>query len=216
MVVSIKLERKMGVVRMTCREALMRDNPVEYDDDKGRWCVCIGCPQSFGYADEPEWCEPKREVCEKCWNRPVKEELDNVHVMTCRERKMLDLPVHYKKGYVGMLPECPHTYGYADKPDWCEPSKERCAMCWNRPATGKTRKGSTKTERKETKEVDDKEKNFKELLRTARSFSDDIFCAVGTDFMLDIAEAQSKFIFELLRIIKQKDECKQGDEEDKR
>lgn len=191
---------------MTCFEALMRDNPVDYDD-KGRVCVCVGCPQSFGYADEPEWCEPKREVCEKCWNRPVKEGLDKGHVMTCRERKMLDVMAHYKKGNVGLLHECPHTYGYADKPEWCEPSKERCAMCWNRPATGKTRKGSEKTE-KENKASEEKEKNFKELMQTAKLFSDDILCAVGTDFLLNIAEAECQFIFELLG--KMKTERKHG------
>ena len=80
-------------------------------------------------------------------------------------------------------------------------------MCWNRPATGKTRKGSEKTE-KENKASEDKEKNFKELMQTAKLFSDDILCAAGTDFLLNIAEAECQFIFELLG--KMKTERKHG------
>ena len=44
---------------------------------------------------------------------------------------------------------------------------------------------------------------FKELWREARCFADDIVCAVGTDFMLKIAEAERKFICDLLNRLQQ-------------
>lgn len=44
---------------------------------------------------------------------------------------------------------------------------------------------------------------FKELWQEARCFSDDIVCAVGTDFMQKIAEAEHKFICDLLKRLQQ-------------
>ena len=44
---------------------------------------------------------------------------------------------------------------------------------------------------------------FKELWREASYFADDIVCAVGTDFMTKIAEAERKFICDLLNSLQQ-------------
>ena len=44
---------------------------------------------------------------------------------------------------------------------------------------------------------------FKELWQEANCFADDIVCAVGTDFMLKIAEAERKFICDLLNSLQQ-------------
>ena len=63
---------------------------------------------------------------------------------------------------------------------------------------------------------------FKELWQEASCFADDIVCAVGTDFMLKIAEAERKFICDLLNSLQQMEvvdaepvvrcrECKFGD-----
>ena len=44
---------------------------------------------------------------------------------------------------------------------------------------------------------------FKELWQEASCFADDIVCAVGTDFMTKIAEAERKFICDLLNSLQQ-------------
>ena len=44
---------------------------------------------------------------------------------------------------------------------------------------------------------------FKKLWQEASCFADDIVCAVGTDFMLKIAEAERKFICDLLNSLQQ-------------
>ena len=66
---------------------------------------------------------------------------------------------------------------------------------------------------------------FKELWQEASCFADDIVCAVGTDFMLKIAEAERKFICDLLNSLQQMEvidavpvvrcrECKFGEVDD--
>ena len=67
---------------------------------------------------------------------------------------------------------------------------------------------------------------FKELWQEASCFADDIVCAVGTDFMLKIAEAERKFICDLLNSLQQMEvvdvapvvrcrDCKYGDYDSK-
>ena len=41
-------------------------------------------------------------------------------------------------------------------------------------------------------------KKIKRLKREAQFFQDDIVCAIGTDFMQKIAEAENKMIFDIL------------------
>ena len=45
------------------------------------------------------------------------------------------------------------------------------------------------------------EKQIKQLKREAQQYQDDITCAVGTDFMQKIAEAENKTIFEIIKTI---------------
>ena len=59
---------------MTCREKLAMEYPEELDN--GRIGGCKGCPHTFGYAKEPEWCAMNHETCTRCWDREV-EEVEN-------------------------------------------------------------------------------------------------------------------------------------------
>ena len=43
---------------------------------------------------------------------------------------------------------------------------------------------------------------LKEWTKTAQMFSDDIICAVGTDFLNDIAGSENKMLFEIIEAIK--------------
>jgi hypothetical protein len=43
------------------------------------------------------------------------------------------------------------------------------------------------------------EKKFARLRKEAQMFQDDIVCAVGTDFMKTIAEAENRMIFDILK-----------------
>lgn len=55
---------------MTCREKL----EIEYPEDAN--IRLIGdCPDDYGYAGEPKYCNPfvGAEECERCWNRVVEE-----------------------------------------------------------------------------------------------------------------------------------------------
>lgn len=45
------------------------------------------------------------------------------------------------------------------------------------------------------------EKQIKQLKREAQQYQDDITCAVGTDFLQKIAEAENKTIFEIIKTI---------------
>lgn len=47
------------------------------------------------------------------------------------------------------------------------------------------------------------EKQIKQLKREAQQYQDDITCAVGTDFMQKIAEAENKTIFEIIKTIEE-------------
>ena len=49
-------------------------------------------------------------------------------------------------------------------------------------------------------EIDDKK--IKRLLSEAQLFQDDIVCAVGTDFMQNIAEAENRMLFDILNGLK--------------
>jgi hypothetical protein len=43
------------------------------------------------------------------------------------------------------------------------------------------------------------EKKVKRLMREAQQFQDDIVCAIGTDFMQKIAEAENKMLFDIIK-----------------
>lgn len=57
---------------MTCREKLAMEHPEEIDHE--RLGGCDGCPHTYGYAKEPEWCDDNNftdEKCRRCWDREV-------------------------------------------------------------------------------------------------------------------------------------------------
>lgn len=121
--------------------------------------------------------------------------------MTCREKLMREHPEYVRDDYVGGSNKCPHNFGYAKQPKWCMTYFESCKDCWDREVETDERTNKDSLGRTETKT---EEKSYKELLQEAQLFAEDIVAAAGTDFLLAIAEAQSKFIFELLRMMKRK------------
>lgn len=58
---------------MTCREKLQ----IEHPDRVGCNFMggCCGCPNDYGYLDEPEYCQSIMDTCEercsKCWDREI-------------------------------------------------------------------------------------------------------------------------------------------------
>lgn len=61
----------------TCKERLHRDKPWEINPTYVGGCC--GCPNEYGYAGTPEYCDhgvdPDR--CKKCWDRPVEQGADD-------------------------------------------------------------------------------------------------------------------------------------------
>lgn len=68
---------------MKCREKLKMDYP-EYYIENSDWAHCMGCPSFYNYMDDPDYCpvrdndfyENMEELCEKCWNREIPEEVE--------------------------------------------------------------------------------------------------------------------------------------------
>lgn len=61
---------------MTCREKLAKEHPESVD---AKWVGgCEGCPTSYGYLINPEYCDSRSEerdiLCTKCWDREIPEE----------------------------------------------------------------------------------------------------------------------------------------------
>ena len=65
---------------MTAREKLAMEHPEKLDDlELGG---CMGCPESYGYLPDPDFCEndydhysTRFERCKKCWDREIPEEI---------------------------------------------------------------------------------------------------------------------------------------------
>ena len=60
---------------MTCREKFKIEHPYSFNDIyRGG---CYGCPRSYGYLDNPYYCDdtsiPKNERCTMCWDREIPE-----------------------------------------------------------------------------------------------------------------------------------------------
>lgn len=56
---------------MTCIEKLKIEHPEAIIDT---YVGCIGCPNKYGYAEDPDWCQYGSEsVCKKCWDREIPE-----------------------------------------------------------------------------------------------------------------------------------------------
>lgn len=60
--------------RETCRERLQREHPEKVNPI----CYggCRGCPDEYSYAVAPYYCDggETRELCKRCWDRPVEED----------------------------------------------------------------------------------------------------------------------------------------------
>ena len=52
--------------------------------------------------------------------------------MTYREKLAIEHPEKVHSGFLEECDGCPHTYGYAQKPEWCKPTEEICRKCWDR------------------------------------------------------------------------------------
>lgn len=53
--------------------------------------------------------------------------------MTCREKLKIDAPHRVGKKWLGGCVDCPHTYGYLSKPEYCDDgTHEVCTKCWDR------------------------------------------------------------------------------------
>lgn len=59
--------------------------------------------------------------------------------MTCLERLRREQPEKVNPKYAGGAEDCPHDYGYLDKPEWCQyinVCDNTCEECWNREIPG--------------------------------------------------------------------------------
>lgn len=66
---------------MTCREKLKIERPEFLDSES--WGGCIGCPSTYGYLEDAEWCpktkaiDDKDTVCRLCWDREIPEKKES-------------------------------------------------------------------------------------------------------------------------------------------
>ena len=63
---------------MTCSEKMAIEHPekVNFEYVGG----CYGCPHTYGYAKDPEWCDDNNitdKKCRRCWDREVETEVEN-------------------------------------------------------------------------------------------------------------------------------------------
>ena len=65
--------------------------------------------------------------------------------MTCREKLAIEHPEGVDSECLGGCVGCPHTYGYAKKPEWCENEDFSCWECWDRKVETKV-ENEVKTE----------------------------------------------------------------------
>lgn len=61
---------------MTCREKLAKEHPEKID--KSLRGGCFGCPHTYGYLADPDYCtdgnggnEYEKDPCDKCWDREI-------------------------------------------------------------------------------------------------------------------------------------------------
>ena len=55
--------------------------------------------------------------------------------MTCREKLAMEHPEEIDPERLGGCKGCPHQYGYAKEPEWCDDNNftdEKCRRCWGR------------------------------------------------------------------------------------
>ena len=70
---------------MTCREKLKLEHPEyvikDYTSDKEYRSIsglgsryaggCKGCPSTYGYMADPDWCDGTSSGCAECWDRKI-------------------------------------------------------------------------------------------------------------------------------------------------
>lgn len=74
--------------------------------------------------------------------------------MTCREKLKMEHPEGVDSGCVGGCNGCPHTYGYAKKPEECGNLSLRCWKCWDREVEEVETDVETKVENEVKTEVE--------------------------------------------------------------
>lgn len=52
--------------------------------------------------------------------------------MTCREKLAKEHPEYVNPASTGGCDACPITYGYLDRPEWCNVDEDTCSKCWDR------------------------------------------------------------------------------------
>lgn len=88
--------------------------------------------------------------------------------MTCREKLAMEHPDLIDDVYAGGCANCPSSYDYLDKPDYCGKCVNDCYLCWNREIPEETEKEKPMTNTKKTKaellsEIAGLEKQLKDL-----------------------------------------------------
>ena len=74
--------------------------------------------------------------------------------MTCREKLAMEHPGGLDRECFGGCDGCPHTYGYAQKPERCIPNEENCTKCWDREVEEVETDVETKVENEVKTEVE--------------------------------------------------------------
>ncbi len=85
---------------MTCREKLAIEYPDKVDPEYTGGCA--GCPEDYGYLDDPRYCygfsESRNQVCTNCWDREIpettnenKKENDTMPIHAVREMTAAEL-----------------------------------------------------------------------------------------------------------------------------
>lgn len=68
---------------MTCREKLAIEHPRYIDEN--RFGGCKGCPHTYEYKDQPDYCRRGTEFeCTKCWDREI---LENTKIKKREDEK---------------------------------------------------------------------------------------------------------------------------------
>ena len=62
---------------MTCKERLAADKPFLTEVELG-YIIKEACPDDYGYLQEPSYCKPYSDKCERCWNREILEEKEPI------------------------------------------------------------------------------------------------------------------------------------------
>lgn len=112
---------------MTCREKLAIEHPSKVDEKYIGGCM--EHPSTYGYMEDPTWCECNEKTCAQCWDREIlvteepKEEFESCEDCVHVDKTEFEEPcVHCKHGI---------PYGdprHATAPSYFIPEKEVAAL----------------------------------------------------------------------------------------